>query len=106
MEHIVQFAIGIDDEAIKEAITENAEKQIIKNIEQQVRDKLFTAQYWNGHADKDSPLNAFSKNIIDNFLEKHKEELLEKTANYLADKLMRSKAGKALLEGVKNEKTN
>jgi hypothetical protein len=96
MEHIVQFAIGIDDEGIKERITENAEKQIIKDIEQQVRNKLFEPFYYRD-ADEKSPLSDYSKRLIESFLEKHKEEIIEKAAVHLAEKLARSKAGKALL---------
>lgn len=99
MEHIVQFAIGIDDNAIVKKIEESAEKQIVANIEQQVRDKLFEAHYYGRHADKDSPLSDYSKRLIEGFLEKNKEEILEKTAVYLAEKLARSKTGKALLSG-------
>lgn len=99
MEHIVQFAIGIDDDGIRKRIEERAENQIVENIEQQVRDHLFESYYYKGHADKNSPLSDYSKRLIENFLEKHKDEMLEKAAAYLAEKLARSKAGKALLEG-------
>lgn len=94
MEHIVQFAIGIDDEKIRDNITQNAEKTITKNIEQQVRDRLFESSYYGGHADEKSRLNAYSERIIDNFLEKHKDEIVEKASAYLAEKLMRSKVVK------------
>ena len=99
MEHIVQFAIGIDDNAIVKKIEESAEKQIVANLEQQVRDNLFEANYYGRHADKNSPLGDYSKRLIESFLEKNKEEILEKTAVYLAEKLARSKAGKAMLSG-------
>ena len=36
MEHIVQFAIGIDDEAIVKRIEENAEKTITKDLRYKV----------------------------------------------------------------------
>lgn len=98
MEHIVQFAIGIDDEGIKDRITENAEKQIIKNIEQQVRNKLFESSYYGRNADERSPLSDYSERLIEGFLEKHKDEILEKAAVHLAEKLARSKAGRAILE--------
>ena len=32
MEHIVQFAIGIDDESIRKTVIETAEKQIIDKL--------------------------------------------------------------------------
>ena len=102
MEHIVQFAIGIDDNAIADRIEKNVEKQIIQNIQQQIRNKLFQSQYYRGDADEKSPLNDYSKGIVEGFLQKHKDEILEKAAIHLADKLARSKAGKDLL-GAKSE---
>ena len=100
MEHIVQFAIGIDDDKIRERVVETAEKQIIKDIEQQVRNQLFEHRYYGQNADEKSPLNEYSKRIIDKFLEKHKDEILEKTVVYLAEKLARSKRGREVINKV------
>ena len=100
MEHIVQFAISIDDQTITERIEKNAEKEIIKHIEQQVRNGLFES-YYSRDADEKRGLNEYSKRLVENFLEKYKEEILEKTAIHLADKLVKTKAGKALLESLK-----
>ena len=101
MEHIVQFAISIDDQTIAERVKTNAEKEIIKHIEQQVRNGLFE-HYYSRDADEKSALNEYSKRIVENFLTTHKDEILEKAAIHLADKLVKTKAGKALLE-VKSE---
>lgn len=98
MEHIVQFAIGIDDEAIRKNIINGAEKQIIANIEQDIRKNIFNSSYYN----KDV-LSAFSEKCIEEWLDKHKDELLEKTAIYLAGRLVRTKAAKAVIEDVKKE---
>ncbi len=97
MEHIVQFAISIDDQTIANRIMENAEKQIIKEIERQVRNSLF-GHYYGRDADEKSELNEYSKRIVESFLTTHKDEILEKAAVHLADKLVKTKAGKALLE--------
>lgn len=98
MEHILQIAIGVDDEAIKERVAESAEKQITKNIEQMVKNKLFEG-YYGRNADERSALSEYSKRLLDDFLERHKDEILEKAAVYLAEKLARSKAGKSLMQG-------
>ena len=97
MEHIIQFAVGIDDNAIKNRVEAVAEKQIIEHIEQQVRDKMFSSRGYGSHADENSPLSGFSEQLINKFLEKHKDEIIDKTALYLADKLLRTKKAKALL---------
>lgn len=99
MEHIVQFAIGIDDNAIKERVTANAEKEIIKSIKQDVANKLFSTWYRDADPKKD-PLNEFSKGIIEKFLEQHQEEILNKAAAHLADKLARTKKGKEILNNL------
>lgn len=99
MEHIVQFAIGIDDDAITKKIEERAEKQIIQSIEKTIRNKLFEVPYYRADTEENSRLSDYSRRLVESFLEKNKEELLEKAAVYLAEKLARSKAGKALLSG-------
>ena len=42
MEHLVQFAIGIDDETIKRRIEANVEKEVLKNITQKVEEVIYT----------------------------------------------------------------
>jgi hypothetical protein len=101
MEHIVQFAIGIDDDAIRERIVANAEKEIIKDLKQDVANKLFEAYYYNGNANpKKDPLSDYAKGIVEKFLEQHQEEILNKAAVHLADKLARTKKGKEILNNL------
>lgn len=101
MEHIVQFAIGIDDDAIVKKVSEHAEKEIIKNLEQQVANKIFQAYYYSQNADpKHDKLSSFSERIVLNFLEENKEALLSKAAAILADRLARSKKGKEILNNL------
>lgn len=101
MEHIVQFAIGIDDNAIRERVVANAEKEIIKDLKQDVANKLFEAYYWNQNADpKKDPLSDYAKGIIEKFLQQHQEEILERAATHLADKLARTKKGKEILNSL------
>ena len=101
MEHIVQFAVGIDDEAITNRVSEHAEKEIIKDLKQQVTNKLFESYYYRQNANpQNDPLSDFSKSIVQNFLKDNKEIIIERTAKELADKLVRTKAGKAILENI------
>ena len=92
MEHIVQFAIGIDDQAIEERIRKTAEKQIIEAIQKKVEDELFEMRYGHrvGCAD-------WVKCKVDDFLDNNREEILSRAAAQIAEKLLRSKAGKELL---------
>ena len=44
MEHIVQFGIGIDDEAIRKIIMEKAEKSITQDLMKQIRTDIGKCQ--------------------------------------------------------------
>lgn len=99
MEHIVQFAIGIDDEGITKRVAETAEKTILKELKQEVANKIFESAYYRDKADPErDPLSYFSKSIVENMLEENKEYILDKASKLLAEKLVRSKAGKELLK--------
>ena len=100
MEHIVQFAVGIDDNAIVKNITEHAEKQIINELKQDVANKIFqsSSYYRNANADpKTDRLSYFSENIIKEMFKENEQYILDKAAAILADKLARSKKGKEIL---------
>lgn len=103
MEHIVQFAISIDDAAITARVSENAEKEIIKDLKQQVANKLFESRsYYKKNADpKNDPLSEFTKEIIYAFLEENKNAIIENASKMLAEKLARTKAGKEILGDLK-----
>lgn len=104
MEHIVQFAISIDDNSITEHVSKNAEKEIIKDLKQQVANKLFEPRYYKGNADpKIDPLSDWTKSeIIVAFLNENKDRIIAETAKELAIRLSRSKAAKEILENIKS----
>lgn len=98
MEHIVQFAISMDDKVIKERVEAAAEKEIINNIQQEVRDILFTPNDYRMRKTKPGdPLSTYSQHLIEEFLSKNKDELLDKAAIYLADRLCRTKAARDII---------
>lgn len=99
MEHIVQFAVGIDDEAIKKSVMEHAEEKITKDIKQQIMDNVFDHE-WSRHARDNSPLSDYSKRILEEWLSQNKDHIIEETAKYLAERLMRTKAAKEMLTEV------
>ena len=103
MEHIVQFAVSIDDNAITQYVTKHAEKEIIKDLKQQVANRLFESRYYRGNSDPERDrLNEWAKNeIINTFLDENKDKIISEAAKELAVKLARTKAGKAILEDLK-----
>ena len=97
MEHIVQFAIGIDDQKIVKSIEANAEKTITEDIKQKVYDNMFERRWYGGHGDPDQGFSNWMKDRIGDFMHEHKDLIIEMTAKLLADRLIRTKAVKELL---------
>ena len=97
MEHILQFGISIDDERIKNSIEQAALKQLTDKLVEDVSKVVFEWDAWGR-----KPTNRatdWTKRRFDEFLEAHKDEILKEASRMLADKLARTKAAKALLEG-------
>lgn len=99
MEHIVQFGIGIDDEAIKQNVSANAEKEIIKKISNDVERIIFEKDVWGNVVNKNKASD-FVERQIDKFLEDNRDTILELTSKYLADRLARTKRGKEILDNI------
>jgi len=93
MEHIVQFAIGIDDEAIKSRIEDSATKQIVDSIVKSLKSKINDAMFdrWGNGFSEDS------KKLITDFLTEYKEEILQNAANQVADSIKRGKRYKEVV---------
>lgn len=97
MEHIVQFAIGIDDEAIKNRIKDTAEKQITEDITKQVRSEIereifeFYKSPWEKN-EKIIGVQEWVKKLVVEVLDKNEERIVSMAAERLADKLSRTKA--------------
>lgn len=103
MEHIVQFAIGIDDEAIRKRVEQNAEKQIVGNIEKDLREKIFHYNSWN-RSDPES-LSEDAYGIIRSIMESYKDDIIRLAVDRLVDSMRRTKAVKEavgeVVRGVK-----
>ena len=109
MEHIVQFGIGIDDEAIRKIIMEKAEKSILDDLKKQIRtdidNQIFVID--RGWYDKDYKrvgLQDWVNNLVVKLLEDHKTEIIERAYEKLADKMSRTKVIKeAMAEKAREE---
>ena len=103
MEHIVHFGITIDDDAIAQRINENVEKQVIANITTEIKKVIFARSYYgsNGINEHDhSPLRDLVRKKVDEIITENKDVILAEASKQLADRLARSKAGKAILEDI------
>lgn len=102
MEHIFNIAINMDDDRIKEAVANKAEKEIMANLTREVGQIIFekTSYYAYGNNNKGYNPNCLSdwaKMQFEQFLKDHKDEIIAGAAKELADRLARTKAGKAIL---------
>ena len=87
MEHILQFGIDIDDEFIKKNIYTVAEDRCVREVVNQFERTVFDYSCW---GDKQG-VTQWARQRFDEFLEGHKDAIIEKAALVLADKLSRSK---------------
>lgn len=90
MEHILQIGVCVDDKAIEKGVM----KSLSENLSNKIRKEMF---------DRYGNLSDVSKMIIKEWLDKHKEELLDKTADALLEYLKRTKAVKEMVYDVKKE---
>ena len=82
MEHIVQFGIGIDDEAIRKIVMEKAEKSILDDLKKQIRtdidNQIFVIDRgWYGKDYKKVDLQDWVKDLVVKTLEDSKEQIIE-----------------------------
>ncbi len=112
-DHIVSFAIGIDDNAIVEQIQKSAEKQIINDIKRNVISQIFVGRYGYGRKTpitevygnvildaNDAELSEFAKDLVKEVLVENKDEIVAMAAEKLAESFKRTKAWKDATEEV------
>lgn len=103
MEHIVQFAIGIDDEAIRNRIARSAEKQIIENIQANVEHIIFNSGWNTNRVDKNAP-KEWVKDMVKDVIEANKDQIIEAAVVELAKNMAKTKAVKeAMAKVVEND---
>lgn len=103
MEHIVQFAIGIDDQGIKERIEKSAEKQIIERFYHDIARSLTGNTRWTEYPISSELEGAFRrvvKEAVDNVVNQNKDEIIKEATTILADRIFRTKAAKELLGNI------
>lgn len=108
MEHIVQFGIGIDDEAIRKIIMEKAEKSILNDLKKDIRSEIIREIFvcdsdWYGRERK-IDLQDWVKDLVEKTLKDNKDQIIKMASERLADKMSRTKAVKeAMTEKVREE---
>ena len=84
MEHIIQFGVTIDDDMIQKHIIDKASGEIIAQVQKDI----------NGSYYEPSLINRLVNKETQEFLEVHKDEIIEQASKKLADRLARTKVVK------------
>ena len=92
MEHIMNIAISIDDEGIEE----RAKDYCAKKLYEDMKGKLLGDQYYNR-----GKLTGQAEDIVARWLDDHKNEIIEQTATFVAEKISRRKAFRQKVGDVK-----
>lgn len=111
-EHIINIAVGIDDDAIRKAVIDGAEKKIICDIKEDILKHLFMSKYYSYSAvdrdhrtgavtvSRDAILNELAMNIVKETIEGCKEDIIDRAAKEIAESYKRSKAFKEKMKGT------
>ena len=97
MEHIVQFAIGFDDEGIRKRLEENAYDDILNKLVNEAKkglslncSDLYQRQRWSTIVDS----------ALHNYFDENKETIIDLAATKLAESYKRTKAYKEKMSNV------
>lgn len=97
MEHIVQFAIGIDDETIQNRIEEHAYSDVLNKLTKNAVDSVFSHS---SAYTRDIMWEGLMGEALQSFLEERKDEIIDKAANMLADRFQRTKKYREAMAAV------
>lgn len=94
MEHILQFGVNIDDEAIISCIKERATQQAIYRIQDEI------SKYTRGY---ESKLDKIFREEVKKLIDSNKDEIIEKSIDQLAFNLTKTKAVKEAVNNLIGE---
>lgn len=90
MEHIVQFAISIDDKTIQKRLEENAYEDVINQLVEDVENGLKrTSSFYNTDQ---IDWTYYVNKAINSLIDANKEQIIERAAELLKDSYVRTKA--------------
>lgn len=96
MEHIVQFAVNIDDEQIKKTVERNVVTQVVAEIRKDCMKELTSKINPSTYQYSQRIKEIVDRNIKE-FLDNNKEIIIKEAVNQLAERLSRTKAVKEVL---------
>lgn len=97
---IINIPLQIDEEKMEEVVKKDYESKVMGEIVKYIKTAL-TKHSTSYYGDREmNGMTELIKEKIDIYLEKHNDEIISAAGNALAEKLARSKRGKAILDGV------
>lgn len=94
MEHIIQFGVAIDDDAIKKNIEKQATDKLVEELKNEVMKELFTGSSWNRE------LSYKAKDILKGVMEECKDVIIKDATTELVETMKRSKRYKEALAKI------
>ena len=97
---IINIPLQIDEEKMEEVVKKDYESKVMGEIVKYIKTAL-TKHSTSYYGDRElNGMTELIKERIDIYLEKHNDEVIKAAGNALAEKLARSKRGKAILDNV------
>lgn len=97
---IINIPLQIDEEKMEEVAKKDYEGKVMGEIVKYIK-KALVSEGGYGYGDKEViGMTELIKGRIDIYLEKHNDEVIKAAGNALAEKLARSKRGKAILDSI------
>lgn len=95
---IINIPLQIDEQKMEEVVARDYEGKVLDEISKYVRTVIASkAEKYYGDKVSDG-MRVLIEGRIDEFLDLHEKEILERASGILAEKLARSKRGKEILE--------
>ena len=96
---IINIPLQIDDEIMNKAVLMDYQRKIEQRLTSMVEDRLIQASgVWN-HS-KEEGIRVIVDGIIADVIGKYKDDIVERAAVKLAEKILKQKAGRELKESV------
>lgn len=98
-EHILQFAVSIDEERIVSLVEKKAVETATQGVIDAVKSKTNPAYRW-----EQSYIEKMIDEQVNKVIDENKETIINRAADRLAERLIRTKAAKVMLnEVIKNQ---
>lgn len=99
-EHVVQVGFSFDEDKIINSMCKSLEKKLADEVEDGVRKNFFKKDdYWG------NSIPAEASRVMKDWLDDHKDEVIQEAASMLVEKLWRTKAVKDMVKAVGEEVT-